>query len=579
MHALVLLLLWFAPALKAQSPFDFRTLDTMLQDAISPLTPGLSLTLVVDGKVVYRQAFGAYEADRPVQIASASKWFAAAVLMGIVDEGKLRLEDRVSQHIPNWPPDKNAVTLRQLISHTSGIVADHPCLFNTGTTLAACVDVIAREPLLFPPGTKFSYGNAAYQVAARMAERATGKSWSALFAEKLAQPLELACTRVDGLGSAQNPLVAGGAASCAADYAKFLKMFLNEGIHKSKRVLSAAGVAEMSRDQTMGVEIIRSVYEDYKDLDPGLPKLRYGLGLWRERVEAPSGRPLDVSSQGAMGFSPWIDVDRHLAGVLSVQSSQDLIMPLYLEMKDMVRRIVPPYHQRTVAVTNGASYRLGAVAPGEVITVFGAGIGPEEDARLQMETPDRVGRVLNGFRVLFDGRPAPLLFAGWSQISALAPFSLDGKDRVTLTVERLGRNGPSTPLLVAPASPGIFTSGSSGNGNGAIVNEDGTLNSAANPAKRGSIIAIYATGGGMTDPPGEDGKVQAGLSSLRLRPTVRIGNQPAAVLYAGGAPGLVSGVLQLNVKTPENTPAGPAVPLSLIVGEAASQAGITVAIN
>ena len=580
MRALVLLLLlWLPQALAAQSPFDFRILDTLLRDAVSPLTPGLSLTLVVDGKVVYRQAFGSYEPDRPVQIASASKWYAAAVLMGVVDEGKLRLEDRASQFIPNWPADKSSVTLRHLLSHTSGLVADHPCLFDPGMTLPACVDTIGREPLLFPPGTKFSYGNAAFQVAARMAERATGKSWSNLFAEKLARPLELACTRMDGIGSLQNPLVAGGVVSCAADYAKFLKIFLNEGSYQGRRLLSPAAVAEMTRDQTMGVEILRSVYEDYRDLDPGLPKLRYGLGVWRERVESPSGRLLDASSQGAMGFSPWIDIDRHLAGVLSVQSSQDLIMPLYLELKELVRRIVPPYHQRTVAVTNGASYRLGAVAPGEVISVFGPGIGPDEDAKLQMEAPDKVGTALKGFRVLIDGKAAPLLFAGWSQISALAPFSLDGKDRVTLAIERSGKTGPSTTLLVAPAAPGVFTAGSSGNGNGAIVNEDGTLNSAAAPARRGSIILVYATGGGMTDPPGEDGKVQAGLSSLRLRPTVRIGGQPAVVLYAGGAPGLVSGVLQLNVRISENTPAGPAVPLTLSVGEALSQAGVTVAIN
>ena len=580
MYALVLLfLLWLPQAVQAQSPFDLRILDAMLQDAVSPLTPGLSLTLVVDGQLVYRKAFGAFEPDRPVQIASASKWYAAAVLMELVDEGKLRLDDRASQYIPNWPPDKAAITLRQLISHTSGIVADHPCLFDAGTTLAACVDRIAREPLLFTPGAKFSYGNAAFQAAARMAERATGKSWSVLFTEELVRPLDLGCTRVDGIGSVQNPLVAGGVASCAADYVKFLKMFLNEGTYQGTRLLSAPAVAEMSRDQTMGVEILHSVYEDYTALDPGLPKLRYGLGLWRERVEAQSGRPLDVSSQGAMGFSPWIDIDRHLAGVLSAQSSQDLIMPLYLELKDLIRRIVPPYQQRTVAVTNGASYRLGAVAPGEVITVFGAGIGPEEDAKLQMETQDRVGSALKGFRVLIDGKPAPLLFAGWSQISALAPFSLNGKDRATLTIERLGKNGPSVPLLVAPAVPGIFTAGSSGNGNGAIINEDGTVNSSARPARRGSIILIYATGGGMTDPPAEDGKVQAGLSALRLRPAVRIGNQPGEVLYAGGAPGLVSGVLQLNVKVSENTPAGPAVPLTLTVGEAASQPGVTVAIQ
>jgi hypothetical protein len=104
---------------------------------------------------------------------------------------------------------------------------------------------------------------------------------------------------------------------------------------------AAQSVVEMHRDQTGGARIAYTIYEKHGDLDPMLPRARYGIGVWREKADPGSGELLEASSQGALGFTPWIDFERKLVGVLSVQSSMSRVMPVYLELKNEIRRIVP----------------------------------------------------------------------------------------------------------------------------------------------------------------------------------------------------------------------------------------------
>jgi uncharacterized protein (TIGR03437 family) len=117
-------------------------------------------------------------------------------------------------------------------------------------------------------------------------------------------------------------------------------------------------------------------------------------------------------------------------------------------------------------------------------------------------------------------------------------------------------------------------------GAGAILNQDYSLNSPAHPAAPGSVVMIYSTREGQTDAPGVDGQIAGTtLPQPRLPVSVTIGGVTAEVLYAGAAPGLVAGVLQVNARVPEGTPAGAAVPVALIIGTASSQAGVTLAVQ
>jgi uncharacterized protein (TIGR03437 family) len=230
-------------------------------------------------------------------------------------------------------------------------------------------------------------------------------------------------------------------------------------------------------------------------------------------------------------------------------------------------------------LVNAASNRVGPVAPGEVVTIFGSSLGPAAPAGLAPKTSGRVAFELGWVRVLFDGAAAPMIYATENQVSAVVPFWVAGKMSTAIQVEYLGNRSGSIVAPVAAASPGIFTLDASGRGPGAILNADLTKNTAANPTRAASHIAIYVTGAGQTNPAGVDGEIGgAALSSTALTATAKIGGVTAEVLSATTVPGLVSGITQLNVLVPSGVTGG-AVPLEVTFGVFASQPGVTVAVQ
>ena len=323
-----------------QEQYDFTSVDRILERA-APRLGGCAFVLIKDGNVVYRKAFGRYAADRVVPVASASKWLSGALLMSLVDEGKLSLDDRVSKYLPEFTGDKAGITVRQLFAHTSGLPPEARCRNDKRTTLERCANEMAQLHLRATPGEEFYYGGVSMHVGGRIAEVVSGKSWNDLFAEKIAAPLKMERTDFFAYGQTANPRPEGDARSSIDDYGRFLQMILNRGKFNGTQILSAESVAEMHKDQTGGARIAYTIYEKHGDLDPALPRARYGIGVWREKVEEGSGQLLEASSQGALGFSPWIDVERNLAGVLSVHSSMSRVMPVYLELKEEIRRIMP----------------------------------------------------------------------------------------------------------------------------------------------------------------------------------------------------------------------------------------------
>jgi CubicO group peptidase (beta-lactamase class C family) len=323
-----------------QASYDFSTIDNILERSTSQLG-GCALLLIKDDKVVYRKSFGRHAADKVVPIASASKWLSGALIMMLVDEGKLSLDDLVSKYIPEFGTDKSNITIRHLFAHTSGLPPEAGCRNDKRTTLERCTSEIARMKLRAAPGEDFFYGGVSMHVGGRIAEIVSGKSWNELFAEKIAAPLAMTQTDFLAYGPTDNPRPAGDARSSADDYGRFLHMILQRGSFNGKQVLSAPSVVEMHKDQTRGARIAYTIYEKHGARDPSLLLARYGVGVWREKLDEAGQQLREASSQGALGFTPWIDVERNLAGVLSVQSSFSRVIPVYLELKAELRRIVP----------------------------------------------------------------------------------------------------------------------------------------------------------------------------------------------------------------------------------------------
>ncbi len=229
---------------------------------------------------------------------------------------------------------------------------------------------------------------------------------------------------------------------------------------------------------------------------------------------------------------------------------------------------------------NAASFVAGPLSPGEIVTIFGAAMGPSDLTTARLDAAGLIDNSLAETRVLFDGVPAPIIYTRANQVSAVVPYGVSGKSSTEVQAEYRGVRSSPITLPVAPSATGVFAADSSGRGLGAIQNQDGSFNSSSNPAAAGSIIVLYATGEGQTDPAGVNGRRAIGtLPKPLLAVSVKIGGLDAEVLYAGAAPTFVAGLMQVNARIPAGTPASSSVPLLLTVGAATSQTGITVAVK
>lgn len=230
-------------------------------------------------------------------------------------------------------------------------------------------------------------------------------------------------------------------------------------------------------------------------------------------------------------------------------------------------------------VVNTASGQGLAVSPGAILALYGTDLGP---AALKAVTPGDAGYFDNcaaGTSVTFDGIPAPMIYASPTQLGAIAPYAVAGKAAVDVQVRNQGVLSNTVRVPVQAATPALFTANGSGTGQGAIFNQDGSLNGAANAAARGSIVVLFATGEGQTNPAGTDGRVATDSYPKPVLPVkVNIGGVDAQVLYYGAAPFLVAGAMQVNARVPAGIAPG-AAPLVLSVGGFDSRSGVTLAVQ
>jgi uncharacterized protein (TIGR03437 family) len=229
-------------------------------------------------------------------------------------------------------------------------------------------------------------------------------------------------------------------------------------------------------------------------------------------------------------------------------------------------------------ITNGANFVYGYLAPGEIITIFGLQFGPAALTTYQI-AGGVFTTMLAQTRVLFDGIAAPLIYVSPNQISAVVPYEVAGKTQTSIQIEYQGKRTNAVDFPVDLAFPALLTLDSSGGGQGAIQNENQSINSKTNPATRGSVVVLYGTGEGMTSPRGVDGRIATTTFPAPVLPgRVTIAGRDAHWNYFGAAPGNVAGVIQINAVIPDDCPAGN-VPVSFSVGGYASPENVTVAVR
>ena len=237
------------------------------------------------------------------------------------------------------------------------------------------------------------------------------------------------------------------------------------------------------------------------------------------------------------------------------------------------------------SVQHAASFLTGAVAPGELVSIFGTAMGPTTALGTAIDSTGKVATTLGSTQVLFNGYAAPLTYVSATQINCVVPYELAQLTSPYVEVKYLNQTSNTVTLRAATTAPGIFTL-ANGTGQGAILNFDNSYNSSSHPAAAGSVIQLYLTGEGQLSPAGITGSVtcSAGCATVNQIPlpllpvAALVNNQPATISFAREAPGDVSGVMQVNVIIPPNTPSG-SVPIVITVGSNASQSGVTVAVQ
>ena len=213
----------------------------------------------------------------------------------------------------------------------------------------------------------------------------------------------------------------------------------------------------------------------------------------------------------------------------------------------------------------------GRVAPGEIVSLFGSGLGPLSGVALGFDGATGLLPTFgSGVAVSLNGQPAPLYFVSTGQINIQVPYEVSGSTEARLVVTVNGQASDTVTLPVVATKPGLVTR---------VWNQDGSINAPDNPALAGSVVVLYATGQGITNPASRTGAYPVGSFPEPVLPaTVSIGGLTSEVLFRGQAPG-TAGVMQLNVRLPEGITAGNGVPVVLTIGGVSSQAGVTIAVK
>jgi uncharacterized protein (TIGR03437 family) len=250
-------------------------------------------------------------------------------------------------------------------------------------------------------------------------------------------------------------------------------------------------------------------------------------------------------------------------------SARRIAVPVSLTVVPAGPANVPPGVPLVGSIVNAASNVAGAVSPGEAVTIFGSNLGADESQSFKPDPP----------RVHFDGVPAPLLFASPTQLNAVAPYEIRGREQVTVAIQFNGTRS-ETGVAVTSAAPGLFTADNTGRGQARASNADGSGNGFSDPANRGSTIRFQATGLGDTVPPGITGERPGNRPRVPVLPvSMTIGGLEAVVQDVTPDPDQVSGVFAVTAIVPAGVTPGRSVPVVLKVGSHRSPDGVTIAVR
>ena len=321
------LLIWLSPRAQTSksAPSDFPEMDAFLVTNKASFGNNVIALAYKDGKVVYKKEvekeIGDFNSRVQVPAGIASQWLVAATVMAYVDEGKISLDDKVSKYLTIFSKYmKTYITIRNCLSFTTGIHADppgplkilekskYPDLETEVNAFAAKRDIETN------PGTQIFFSQIGPDIAARVLEVVTKKSFDRCVQEKILRPCKMRGTSFTNENGFVNN-AATGAVTTANDFINFLGMLLNKGTFDGKKVLSEKSIAEMETIQFPTIPV--------KYIPKEAAGLKMGLGCWIENGAT-------VTSLNMNGFYPYVDRNRNYAAVLIPKKSDEPKKELYI---------------------------------------------------------------------------------------------------------------------------------------------------------------------------------------------------------------------------------------------------------
>jgi serine-type D-Ala-D-Ala carboxypeptidase/endopeptidase len=289
----------------------------------------------------FEKMYGTFAPDQRVAIASASKLVAGLTIMRLVEQGFLTL-DSTTGSVLGWTGPQAQISLRQLLSFTSGLPREAPCTLVAAISLADCVDAISQLTPVAAPGARFDYGSTHLHVAARMAEVVTGAAWADIFAAQLKTPLGLGpdmiwYTAPRQSAGTSNPLIAGGLRATMNEYARVLQLQFNRGVYQDNRLISDVLFTPQGSEPFPDAAIGNSPFAN-SGLD-----FHYGLAAWLE-CTPPAVNCGVLSSPGAFGFTPWVDRDGGYYAIIAMEVTEsqseivEFSVRLAQDLKPLIRQ-------------------------------------------------------------------------------------------------------------------------------------------------------------------------------------------------------------------------------------------------
>ena len=311
--AAIVVLLLGAPHAQAPAPANLAAVPQLMEAALKQSgAPGMSVAIVAGDRLVWEGASGladvengvAARADSVYRIASISKPIAATAVMQLVERGRVSLDDPIRKYVPFFP-DKGGLplTVRHVMTHTSGIRHYKPGEMENMTRYATVADaarIFEDDPLLFTPGTKYSYSTYAYNLLAGVIETASGLSFEAYLKEHVLEPAGMTATRLERaeeiVAHRSRQYVKAGSGVQNAHYADLSVKWAGGGVISTATDLARFHIA-LDEGRLLKAESLKQMYTPAQLADG--TKSSYGLG-WMISTDA-QGRTWVVHSGGATG--------------------------------------------------------------------------------------------------------------------------------------------------------------------------------------------------------------------------------------------------------------------------------------